>query len=59
MQTITIKQGSRVVIATRNDEGSRWGSRLYVNGGETATLQAAKHKTEAGVRKWAETVLAA
>lgn len=49
--------GSRKVITTSND-GSSFSSRLYVNGGETATLVSSKHKTEAGARKWAAKVLA-
>jgi hypothetical protein len=53
------RTGSRVVIATSNGEGCGWSSRLYVNGGETATLTAAKHKSEAGARKWAAKILAA
>jgi hypothetical protein len=57
-QQIEIKAGNRLVIASRNDETYPWSSRLYVNGGETATLTSAKHKSEAGVRRWAERVLA-
>jgi hypothetical protein len=58
MQTIETTKGSRKVISTSNGEGYDWSSRLYVNGGETATLICAKHKSEAGVRKWAAKVLA-
>ena len=62
MDTLQIKSGNRMVIATRNDATSPWSSRLYVNvrsGDLTATLQSAKHKTSAGVNKWAAKVLAA
>lgn len=58
MQTKTIANGSRQVTATRNDEGSKWNARLYVNGGETATLTVAKFKTTAGLERWARKVLA-
>ena len=53
MQTIEIADGSRKVIASRNDSSSKWNARLYVNNGETATLVARKFKTEKGVRDWA------
>lgn len=58
-QQIETTAGSRKVISFRNGEGYTWSSRLYVNHGETATLTSAKHKSEAGVRKWAAKVLAA
>lgn len=58
MATIKITSGSRIVISSRNEEGCIWSSRLYVNNGETATLIAAKHSTENGVRKWAAKALA-
>jgi hypothetical protein len=58
MDQITIREGSRTVHATRNDEGHPWSSRLYVGGAmEIATLQTAKHKTEAGLRRWAKKML--
>lgn len=53
MQQIEITNGSRKVIATRNDESYKWNARLYVNHGETATLLCGKFKTENGVRQWA------
>lgn len=59
MQMIETTKGSRKVISTRNGEGCDWSSRLYVNNGETATLTCAKHKSEAGARKWAAKVLEA
>lgn len=58
MKQIEIRNGSRIVISTSNGDGYPWSSRLYVNGGKTATLTSAAHKTEAGVRKWAEKTLA-
>jgi len=58
MQTITITAGTKQVIASRNDESSKWSSRLYVNNGETATLVTGKHGTEKGVRAWASKVMA-
>ncbi len=54
MQTVEITKGTRKVIATRNDESSKWNARLYVNNGETATFSAGKFKTEKGLRAWAE-----
>jgi hypothetical protein len=58
MQTKEITSGDRKVIATRNDEASKWHARLYVNGGETATLTSAKLKTTNGLTQWAKKVLA-
>jgi hypothetical protein len=57
MRQIEITNGTRRVISTSNGEGSPWSSRLYVNSGETATLICAKHKSEAGARKWAARTL--
>lgn len=57
MNQIEITNGSRKVIAFRNDEASKWDARLYVNRGETATLTCGKFKTEKGLRKWANKVL--
>ena len=48
---------SRIVIGFQNSEGGSWSSRLYVNGGETATLTSATHKTEKGARNWAKYIL--
>jgi len=59
MDQIEITRGSRKIIATRNDASSRWNARLYVNGGDTATLIARTFKTESGLRTWAEKILAA
>lgn len=56
---IEITKGNRSVKSFTNGDGYSWNSRLYVNNGETATLTCAKHKTEAGARKWAARVLAA
>lgn len=57
MSQIEITKGSRKVIAYRNDEGSKWSARMYVNNGETATLTCGKFKTEKGLRNWADKVL--
>ena len=59
MRQFETRNGSRVVISFSNGAGFSWSSRLYVNNGETATLTCAKHKTEAGARKWAAKMLAA
>jgi hypothetical protein len=53
-----ITSGSRKVIAFRNTEHDKWQARLYVNNGETATLTSGKFKTDKGLNKWAEKVLA-
>ena len=50
--------GSRKVISSRNSDGAIWWSRLYVNHGETACHQSAKHSTVAGAKKWAAKILA-
>lgn len=56
MKMHKIQNGTRVVIAT--EDMGRFSSRLYVNNGETATLICAKHKTMAGVQRWAAKVMA-
>lgn len=56
MNQIEITDGTRKVIAFRNDENSKWNARLYVNNGETATLTNGKFKTESGLRKWASKI---
>jgi hypothetical protein len=55
MTTFTIKNGSREVVVTKQD--GRYSARLYVNHGETATLQSWKGRSEAGARKWAARVM--
>jgi hypothetical protein len=59
MRQIEITAGTRKIIATSNGAGRPFTSTLYVNGGETATLIRAKHKSEAGMRKWADKVITA
>ena len=49
---ITTQSGTKIVITTVS--GALFSSRLYVNGGETATLVAAKHKSEKGAVAWAK-----
>jgi hypothetical protein len=56
MTTFTIKSGSKEVMVIK--QGDSYSARLYVNNGETATLQSWKGKTEAGARKWASRVMA-
>lgn len=56
MQQIEFRSGSRLVISTCRPNGG-WRSRLYTNGGETATLTCAKHRSGRGVRAWAERTL--
>jgi hypothetical protein len=58
MNQATIIHGTKQVVATRNNEAGKWNARLYVNGGETATLVAKTFKTLAGVEKWAAKVTA-
>lgn len=57
MRQFKIEAGSRVVVVT--DQDGQFSARLYVNGGETATLQAWKGKSEAGARRWAARMLGA
>lgn len=57
MHQFKIQNGNRVVIVTEQD--GRYSARLYVNGGETATLQSWKGKSETGARNWAAKILAA
>lgn len=56
MRQFTIQSGSRVVVVTV--QSSSVSARLYVDGGEVATLETWKGKTEAGARKWAARKLA-
>lgn len=58
MQTTTITNGTRQVVTSYEPETGVYSSRLYVNSGETATFQTAKHRSESGVAKWAGKVLA-
>lgn len=59
METLKLTNGTRQVIATRNDRSSKWNARLYVNNGETATLKCGKFQTVKGLTNWASKVLAA
>lgn len=54
MQTFETTQGTKTVRSFSNGAGCSWASRLYVNGGEDATLVSAKHATEKGARAWAK-----
>lgn len=55
MKTTRISKGSRVVLV--NEFDGRFEARLYVNNGESATLQSWKGKTIKGAEKWAASVL--
>ncbi len=57
MNTIVIEHGTRSVVTSYEPETGVYSSRLYVNGGDTATLQNAKHKSQRGMLKWASKVL--
>ena len=57
MSQFTIKSGSRQVVVTV--QGQSYSARLYVNNGETATLQSWKGKTETGARRWAAKAMGA
>lgn len=59
METLRLTNGTRQVIATRNDRSSKWVARLYVNNGETATLKCGKFQTVKGLTNWASKVLVA
>jgi len=49
-----ITKGSKVAIISANDSEGAFSIRLYVNHGETATLQVRKAKTIKGARKAAD-----
>ena len=55
----TIRQGSKVVRISANDAQGPFTSRLYVNGGETATLLVKKATTLKGAEKQAKALLTA
>jgi hypothetical protein len=55
-RTYEVVNGSKVVRISTND-GSKFWTRLYVNGGETATLTIAKAKTLDGAQKQAQRML--
>jgi hypothetical protein len=50
---VTFAMGSRQVVTWQHAPGF-FDSRLYVNGGETATPTSSRHKTLAGAKRWAE-----
>lgn len=54
--TIEITSGNQSVKIIVQDGTYR--SRVWVNGGQDATLVSAKHNTEAGARRWAAKELA-
>lgn len=56
INTMTITNGSRQVVATQNTEGCKWHARLYV--GEVATLQSKKFASKKGMERWAAKILA-
>lgn len=56
--TFTISSDNGKHQVKINENGGRFSSRLYVNGGETATLTTAKATTKAGAIKQAERMLA-
>lgn len=58
LETIRTTSGSRVVITDNRNTAGEYQSRLYVNHGETATLQHASHKTRGGAIRWAKRTLA-
>jgi hypothetical protein len=47
--------GRRLIVTT--EQNGHFASRLYVNGGETATTLCAKHKTFNGAENWALNIL--
>ena len=56
--TFTDGNGTRQVLCT-HQLGGAYRSRLYVNGGETATTVTARHHTEAAATRWAQKTLKA
>jgi hypothetical protein len=55
--TVNHPNGRTKVHITANKEEGPFSSRLYVNGGETATNTTAKHTTLKGAKKWADKVM--
>lgn len=49
----TAQNGNRLVKSCNQNSSEFWESRLYVNGGKTATTTSAKHKTLKSAEKWA------
>ena len=59
MAQFEIKSGNSLVRCFSNGPDAQWHSRVYVNGGEDATLVTATHRTEKGARAWAARRLSA
>lgn len=57
MQQYEVRQGTRVVILT--EDFGKWSARLYLNHGDTATLQCWKGRSRKGAEAWARMMLAA
>ena len=57
MEQFKVRNGTSVVVSSRNDSTAPWASRLYRNNGQTATLIAAKHRKMHSAFKWAERAL--
>ena len=55
VETVEHLSGRTKVLIEENE--GLFNSRMYVNGGETATNTAAKHQTMAGATKWAKQVM--
>jgi uncharacterized protein YgbK (DUF1537 family) len=58
MTNHTVANASGKMVVKIAEQGGRFNSRLYVNGGETATLVTAKAKTFTGAQKQAVKMLA-
>jgi len=56
MKTYEVRNGSRLVVITENSP-KRFSARLYLNNGDTASLQNWKGATKAGAEKWAARML--
>lgn len=56
MQQYHISQGTRTVVITMQGPTS-WAARLYLNQGETASLQHWRGKTQQGAERWAQKIL--
>lgn len=52
---VTKGNGAQQVVVT--EQAGFYTARLYINYGDTATLQTWKGKTEGGARRWAAKVL--
>jgi hypothetical protein len=60
MKQYEIRQGNRLVVICEDSESRvRFSARLYLNNGETVSLQSWKGTTKKGAETWAKRMLSA